>query len=284
MLNHMEAVSQHYGIAPIANSIDYSGVWLKTPQRNLPLPDMSFWYRAPRWDSGLWLPQSCAAAYVNGTNFSSSSGDPVNFPAFAATTGNAVALIVRHGTAGFNITSVDDTAGNSYTQAATRSDTGFQVAEIWYCLNITGHATNVVSIHGGSSLSFVWGALAQYSSVVTTSGLDANVNGYSAVASSITSPSFSTAQADEVIITATNVQTGNPTAWTPPTGYTIRQQQSLPVTPIADKIVSATESGSTVTWTPNASDNLQVFVISLKATGGGATPSIRLKGLLGVGL
>ena len=77
-------------------------------------------------------------------------------PTFVATAGNLLVVAISFGqTGGNSITSVTDTAGNTYTALSTGTTLSGgipTVAQLWYCLSTAGSASNAVTVtqSGGS--------------------------------------------------------------------------------------------------------------------------------------
>ena len=86
--------------------------------------------------------------------------------AFAATNGNAIVVFIRSGGAGgsLNVTSVTDTAGNTYTQRVTNFDRDPSMW-VYVAKNITGHATNVVTVNISGTTSYTWAFAVEYAGV-----------------------------------------------------------------------------------------------------------------------
>jgi hypothetical protein len=86
-------------------------------------------------------------------------GSTFALPAFAATAGNFIALLIEAAGEG-SITSVSDTAGNVYQRAGSARASGGLMFEEWFTANpITGHAANVATI--GASDSFAYWNVSQ---------------------------------------------------------------------------------------------------------------------------
>lgn len=108
-----------------------------------------------------------AIAYVNGSSGSSATSS-IAATAFSVTTGNAI--IVCIGTDNDpvrTVSSISDTAGNTYSSAGGYTN-GVNRIEIWFAQNITGNASNVVTITlSGSAVGRI--AVHQYSGCATSS-------------------------------------------------------------------------------------------------------------------
>jgi hypothetical protein len=92
-------------------------------------------------------PAGPAPAYVS--DASGAGGSVVTSNAFALTGGNTVAVLITAGaSSGWSLTSVTDTAGNTYTVLPTYAYGLSTYAVIAYKVNATGHAANVVTVSG----------------------------------------------------------------------------------------------------------------------------------------
>lgn len=192
-----------HGVALDVRSPAYSNLWLRSPDARLPVPDLRLWYREP----GLWLPVSCAIARVTTSASASGAGTTRATPSFNAVAGNFVAAFVRWSGAGLALSSLVDTAGNTYTSAVDSatfgsSDTTFNPrVALYYAKNITGNATNVVTGTWGSSADFAWIEALQYSGIDTTAPLDVAIGARTASTTSDHSVgTLTTAQAVELIL------------------------------------------------------------------------------------
>jgi hypothetical protein len=218
-----------------------------------------------------------ALALVNaGANqdYSGSSTTVVS-PTFNLTAGNTVAFWFR----AFdddNLPVVSDTAGNNYSigflnKAATGSGSYLLIA---YQYNCNGHASNVITVT--SATNRFWGATyAQFSGTTTaTSSVDQLGVGANASGTTVTSAAFTTVQADEVIVAC-----GNPGAlgtWTPDTGFTTCATDALGIATMSYKIVSAIQTGATVTYTYSVTTGLDIFIATFKAIAGAAPTRPRI--------
>lgn len=206
-----------------------------------------------------------AIAFVGASTALDHTGTPaasVATPALSVTTGNLIVVGVRFAVAGA-ITGVTDTAGNTYVQRATITHSNSTTIEIWTAENITGNANNVVTATY-SPATLYWSIFQlEYSGIATSSSLDATSTAQSASAP-ITSGTFSTAQADEVIVSYSDVSNVGST-WTLQTGYTQREIDSDGAGVFCDKIVSSIQSNITVSHTPSPSTSCEIVVCTLKA-------------------
>lgn len=119
---------------------------------------------------------------------------------FVATTGNLIVVVVRCGTNGL-VSSVTDTAGNTYVEAISSTGQDPKIF-IYYAKNITGHATNVVTVNFSPSAEFSWACAVQYSGLDTVSPVDAiDVKTGTGVSDLVSDP-FSTAREGVVVLGA----------------------------------------------------------------------------------
>lgn len=183
---------------------------------------------------------------------------------------------------GATVSSVTDTAGNTYSLAKATFNQGSSVhkVEIWYTLNATGHATNTVTVNlaGGTTGSVFGLVTAEYSGVATASALDATAGSGTDGALSVDSEAFTTSQSGELITTCARIHHDGAT-WTVPSGYTKHNATSNGVTAIADKVGSA--SGAVVTWgTDQSGASPTTAVATFKAAGAaGSSPRMTLMGV-----
>lgn len=211
-----------------------------------------------------------AIAYVNSTSVGlTGSATGFNFTATSLTAGNLIVVLVRANTSTNPfVSSITDTAGNTYTRISNLSGGG-DTSELWYAKNTSGNGSNVVTVTFNGTYATWSGSTAQYSGCDTSSPLDATASA-TANSTSVTSSSFTTAQADEVIVGASQIsQVGG--TWTPDTGYTNRVTDSSGVTNIQDKIVSTIQTTVTTKGTCGSGAPMHIHVATFKAAGGAAS-------------
>ena len=111
-----------------------------------------------------------------------SGGSSVSSQATASlsiTTGNFIAVIIGwYGTL-TSVSTVTDTAGNTYYQCTGcySQYNNYPAEDIWYAYNITGNASNVVTVTLNSASQYFIVTQAQYSGVATTSPFQAGSGG-----------------------------------------------------------------------------------------------------------
>lgn len=218
-----------------------------------------------------------AIAYVNsgtGRDYSGPSSAALTAAATSLTAGNAIIVGARwyDPTNTIDVSSVTDTAGNTYVQGPARFASGgtWEQLIIWFALNATGHASNVVSVNLSSAVQF-WGVVtAQYSGLATSSAYDTTADGLNG-GGTITTGAFTTDTADELLFALAQVantgQTWSPTAGG---GYTIRAQDASNVAVVQDKIVSAIQTGVTTSIDcSDAGTTKSMLVATFRAAAGG---------------
>lgn len=115
------------------------------------------------------------------TGVTDGTGTTVASDAKSTTTGNMLVAWVKYeSVAAPNVTSLADTAGNTWVEVAELTHTnGEPAGALYYALNITGHASNVVTATFGSS-STAWKRIIveEFSGLATSSATDgANTTG-----------------------------------------------------------------------------------------------------------
>lgn len=131
---------------------------------------------------------------------------PIVLPAFGSVAGDLIVIGVRVGGSA-TITGILDTALNTYIPL-TAAVSGALRVQLWYAKNVSANAANVIQISASATTglgNFV-GCAWQISGADTVAPLDQQAVGTNAGASPITSATFTTGQANEIIVSAT---TGN---------------------------------------------------------------------------
>jgi hypothetical protein len=121
----------------------------------------------------------------------------------STTTGRFLIVTASHYTVGVSISSVTDTAGNTYSKAGTtQGGDANQDNECWYTASpITGNASNVVSINFSDTAQFQLGSVSEWSHPTAT-GLSFDAESAHAMSNGTTlaSGSVSTSAADGLLI------------------------------------------------------------------------------------
>ena len=171
------------------------------------------------------------------------------------TSGNLLVVCVRYfKESGQVVNSITDTAGNTYTLAVAVTNNINDYLGIYYAKNITGHASNVVTVNFSATVRFVSVQVLQYSGCDTTSPLDTTASSNTQYSGSYVTGSFTTSQANEVLVST--VQIGSTTSsFTVGSGYTQRALSTSSVHLTQEKIVSSIQTsvtaGATNTNTTN---------------------------------
>ncbi len=217
-----------------------------------------------------------AIAFVNagnGVNFGGGGFTAMAAGAVSLSAGNTLIASVRFYPGGSDpgagaVTSVTDTAGNTYVRAVRTyapPSNGSDV-EIWYALNTTANASNVVTFNLNASYAYWEVNTAQYSGLATSGALDKTATG-AANSTVVTSGAYTTTQADELLFAVMDYDSSLGQSWTPDTGYTLRGSNVCLA--MEDKIVSAIQTGVTTSATLSTTRNLNIAVATFAATGGG---------------
>jgi hypothetical protein len=209
-----------------------------------------------------------ALAFVNSTS-GTSDASATTIPATAAnhTTGNLIVVHVNWST-NTTLNSVADTAGNTYTRVASSKGNNGTTdhTETFYAANIAGNASNVVTPTFSAGSTFRRIIVHQYSGADTTAPADVAGSGNVLAAASLTSSSFTTTVADEVISAAmgsagldSNVSAG--------TNFTRRVAALGTDSHSEDRIVSATGAyTASFTWATN--QDAWITAATFKQAGG----------------
>jgi hypothetical protein len=192
------------------------------------------------------LQARAAPAFVNGAaQFSGADAATIVSTAASQTAGNTLIVSTRS-TSGATVTSMTDTAGNTFMRIAREPyTTGGSMIEMWAAYDTLGHATNQVTVTYSASNSNRAVNHVQFSGLAEVSALEA-VADIEGVVTSLTTPTMWTTVADGVIVSFAQIDDTGRT-WTPDTGYTSGAQDASTVTFTQYKIVSALQVGVTTT-------------------------------------
>jgi hypothetical protein len=157
-----------------------------------------------------------AIAYVNssGGNAGSANVTTTTTAALSTTTGNFIAVAINFAINSSSVSSVTDTAGNTYHQCGNCSaNSSNNQEDVWYAYNITGNASNVVTVNLGSAAQYLYVSQVQFSGVKTTSPAQDSNNGFATGATSVTTASISPSNANGLNFVSFNISNGpSPTA------------------------------------------------------------------------
>lgn len=156
--------------------------------------------------------------FVNGTSASNYTGTTFSASpaaAFACTAGNLICVAVNGwAPSGQTVSSVTDTAGNTYAKIGSVKYGNNVQVEYWFAYNITGHAANVVQANWSAPTAY-WAICAiQRSGHPTTNPLGVSTTPYvqAAGVGFAISPIFSTSQANEAVVAFAHVDASS-TTW-----------------------------------------------------------------------
>lgn len=140
-------------------------------------------------------------SFVNDTSGTADNGDTtIAATAASHTAGNLLVVHVMGSETANTVSSIADTAGNTYTQGTSCRITSAAVGftDIWYAKNITGNASNTVTATLSGTTTFRRIVVDQYSGADTVSPFEVCATGSAAASTSVTSGSFSPAAANNV--------------------------------------------------------------------------------------
>lgn len=196
------------------------------------------------------------------------TGTSLAFAAINVSTGNlmVIGIIINNGSA-ITISSITDTASNTYTQAIRdRQSAESTSLDIWYAQNVTGNASNVITANFSGSAGYAFMYAAQYSGAATASALDQTSTGYT-TGTSVASSAFTTTQADEVLTAIGYYSSADtPTAGS---GYTMVSDAALRCL-YEYQIVSSIQSSVTAGYSTTGSNSKMVVVATFKAVAAAA--------------
>lgn len=215
-------------------------------------------------------PLRAAIAFVNCRAAGDDSVTVVNTAATSHTAGNHLYVVAGFREACGSITmTITNTAGDTFDLIPVNGSTDYldntnlTCQGQWEAKNIIGNASDVVTLTVSQSVRFPAVSVAQASGLDTASPFDVKQTGIEVSDGVVTSGSFTTTTANQIIYGGAKMYTGGP-APTPDTGYTLPADCFESFTgslAIEYKIVSAIQT--TVTT-------------SLDASGGGSILSIQV--------
>ena len=113
--------------------------------------------------------------YVNGdVGSSDSEATTIAAAAINASAGNAIVVCIsNYSSTPRTVSSIADTAGNSYARMGDVYNSGSFTVELWIAQNITGHATNVVTVTYSGAAGYRRAMVLQLSGVALSNAHDA---------------------------------------------------------------------------------------------------------------
>ena len=206
--------------------------------------------------------------------------NPLTSSSFSSTTGNMLVCAVRAG-ASTTISSVKNQAGVSFT-ALTAQVNGAQRVQFFYLKNITGNASDSISVTfnagNNNNCAYFW----EISGANTITAQDASAGGNAANTNTVTSAAFNTTAVDEIILSAA---VGNVSGtWSAGGSYVLDSSNGFGGLIGAQHLItSSLQSGVTASMTSTATSTLLTIAIASfrAATTKGAVQSVAQTGLPG---
>lgn len=201
--------------------------------------------------------------------------DGGNATTIATTAGlnTAIGDLIVVGTRNYNfasqvVSTITDTAGNTYSKATSTDSSALDRTEIWYTKATASHSNNIITVTFTSNT--------QYRNVIATkytgaadSPLDTTAISTTQTTNTVTSNSFTTSQAEEVIVSFAQAAS-TASNWTAGGSSTERAETTYGVTMQQDWIVSSIQTGQTVSASHGSAATKTIIVATFKGT---ATPA-----------
>lgn len=137
------------------------------------------------------------------TGTADTSGSSIAAAAKSTTTGNMLAVWIKWEVAATpQVSSVTDTAGNTFVEVTEKSHTsGDPRGSLYYALNITGNAANVVTANFGSaSPEYRRIIVEEFSGIATSSATDGSVQTSDGTGTTYTTADITTSQSGLVVM------------------------------------------------------------------------------------
>jgi len=212
----------------------------------------------------------------------------------ATTSGNAIILGVTFGNINPTITAADS-QGNAYAQAVKTYDAGHnQGCAILYAVNITGGASNRVTVNFSGSVAYLALGIHEYSGVVASSALDRTAGATGSGTSLSSGSATTTANGDLIFGCGVEDSAGSGDTFTAGNGFTKHVDLGSAAGYADEDEVQGTAGSVAVTWTLSPSGrgwiaNMAAFkassvgstgpsITSLSPTSGGAGTSVTIGG------
>lgn len=173
----------------------------------------------------IYAPTLVAGSAV-GTDNSSTSASSISTPAHSNAAGHGLGVFIRIGNGTTTVSSVTDTAGDTFTHA-TLADAVQDGSStyLWYTCNTAGNANNVVTAALSSSVAFNTIQSFEFQNQNPSACYDNASSGTNTTSSfTVTATSFSVSASSLVAAVASNNCASG--SWTAGTGYTILLNQT----------------------------------------------------------
>lgn len=232
-------------------------------------------------------PASAAIALV-GTPvdfYNSGAASSMAFPSVSHTAGNTVIVVVSQQGVANNISSISNTALDTWQHAGSEfAGTGqTNLLNIYYVCSTAGNGSDVVTVNLGSSAAFRAGSVYEFSGMDTstaTSCLNTTASGTAGggVTTAIATSSITLSASSEVIVAIMEMDGSTATAGT---GYTLRAQGAFFA---AEYHITSSSEAATATAATNGKWTILAGAFKGAAGVGGATSWFPGMTMLGVGM
>jgi beta-mannanase/fibronectin type 3 domain-containing protein len=184
--------------------------------------------------------------------------------------GDALVVASRQGTDGTSISSVTDSAGNTY-RLVNNSSSGTRESAVFVATNVVASSGNTVTCTFKSSLSSVEGIVVlEFANAAPLDGQRTSTNTGSVT--SLSSGTITTTQSGDVLVYAVNTSV-NESTWTAGGGYTIPANGSNARQAVEYFIAGAPGAQSTsVSWNASGSADGEYLALAPATTSGTNTP------------
>ena len=202
------------------------------------------------------------ATFISSTSANGGSGaSSLNLTAAAHQTGNTIVGVVKWEDATKTIT-VTDTAGNTYTVLTIRNNSNQPFGCIFYSINITGHASNIINVAFNSYASICNAFACEYQPAGTIA-FDSET--YKTGSGTSWSTTISLSGAGFICTGLCEYQTGT---WTAGTVFTLRGSVGSQGTGFMDKLAAAAGSNTVAATHSTSQSGLLVIAAFTDASGG----------------
>jgi hypothetical protein len=192
-------------------------------------------------------------------------------------TGNTILVVIgTFKTGGTTVSSVTDTAGNTYVldKRSVIDPQNRQHSEVWRSSNITGGANLKITVTPAATAHVSFSAL-EVSGLVNASPLDGAGSSNDGTGTSPTTGAYSTTNANDLLLVAT-VNDSTPVTWSAtPAGFTdFGQIVSASALNIDNgyEIVAATQTNINPAWTISPSSDWNAVGLAYKASAAAIAP------------
>lgn len=217
------------------------------------------------FSSPLWAQLSVVHTAQNQNSSTASTLRVPSSGGMATTIGNTLAVWVRIGGVGMTVSTITDTAGNTFTPCTAYTMTSNHQGQWWYARNITGNAANALTITFSIPKSFNAADVLEIAGSDSAGPLDVcNVGQAFATTTSLQTPTFSTVFPDEIILVGATFDAVSVTA-TAGAGYTLQIQDVNKTSAVESQVVSSAQTNVTGAMTIDSSRSGVISVISFHA-------------------